>query len=116
MGTTDTPGMHVIRTVLVIVVAALAATSCSSTGPKTADQVMADIIAEVPTAKMGVVYTPDNDPNHLLGRPNGYTSKVSFTDSRVDPKLLQGQRPDALDAGGSIEVYPDAGGAQLRQQ
>ena len=40
----------------------------------------------------------------------------TFTDSRVDPKLLQGQRPDAIEAGGSIEVYPDAEGAQLRQQ
>ena len=32
---------------------------------------MADITAQVPTAKMGVVYTRDNNPNHLLGRPNG---------------------------------------------
>jgi hypothetical protein len=62
----------------------------------------------VPSAKLGITYTAEDDPNHLLGRPNGYASKVSFTDSRVDQKLLEGQRPDAIDAGGSVEVYPDA--------
>jgi hypothetical protein len=73
--TIDTPGVHVIRIGLAIVVV-LAATSCSGTGLKTADQVMADITTIVPTAKMGVVYTPDNDPNHLLGRPTLSTRTI----------------------------------------
>jgi hypothetical protein len=55
-----------------------------------------------------------NDPDHLLGRPNGYASKVSFTDSRVDQKLLESQRLAAIDGGGSVEVYPDADGAARR--
>lgn len=109
--------MPATRIVLAIVTAAVvtAATSCSSGAPKTADQVMADISAKVPNAKIGIVYTAESDPNHLLGRPTGYTSKVSFTDSRVDPQLIEGQRADAIDAGGSVEVYPDAEGAQRRQ-
>jgi hypothetical protein len=86
----------------------------SLSAPPTAEQVMQQLAAKVPSAKLGITYTADNDPNHLLGRPNGYTSKVSFTDSRVDHKLLDGQRPDAIDAGGSVEVYPDADGASRR--
>jgi len=32
-----------------------------------------------------VVFNADTDPNHLLGRPNQYTAKVSWHDSRVEP-------------------------------
>lgn len=30
-----------------------------------------------------VVYTEETDPNELLGRPNGYTSKIVFADTRI---------------------------------
>jgi hypothetical protein len=56
----------------------------SLSSPPTADQVMQQLAAKVPSAKFGITYTAENDPNHLLGRPNGYSSKVSFTGSRVD--------------------------------
>jgi hypothetical protein len=75
---------------------------------------MQQLAAKVPSAELGITYTAENDPNHLLGRPNGYASKVSFTDSRVDQKLLESRRPAAIDAGGSVEVYPDADGAARR--
>lgn len=42
-------------------------------------------------------YTAATDPNHLLGRQGGYTSKVNW-------------RPGLS----SIEVYPDVSGAQAR--
>ena len=42
------------------------------------------------------------------------TSKISFTDSRVDKKRVEGQASDAVDAGGSVEVYQDADGAARR--
>lgn len=58
--------------------------------PPTADQIMQQLGAKVPSAKLGIVYAAEIDPNHLLGRPNGYSSKVSFTDSRADKKLLGG--------------------------
>lgn len=64
--------------------------------------------AEVIAARMGLTrasgyaaYTAATDPNHLLGRVNGYTSKVSWG-------------PDGDT--GTIEVYPDAAGAIARQQ
>ncbi len=81
--------------------------------PQTADQIVASLAAKVPTVKIGVTYTADDDPNHLLGRPNGYTSKTTFTDSRIE----RGPALDAtsVKAGGSVEVFPDADAAQRRQ-
>jgi hypothetical protein len=112
-----------LATVLATVVLAIDAAGCSAGSPSilpsfstppTADQVMQQLAAKVPSAKLGIVYTAENDPNHLLGRPNGYTSKISFTDSRVDKKRVEGQASDAVDAGGSVEVYQDADGAARR--
>lgn len=54
-------------------------------------------------------YTADNDPNHLLGRPNQYLSKVNFHDTRL-------KRSEDFDtsAGGSIEVFASEDDAQRR--
>ncbi|MER6778443.1 MULTISPECIES: hypothetical protein [unclassified Streptomyces] len=72
------------------------------------------IAAAVPSAKLGTTVTAENDPNHLLGRPNGYTSKITFTDSRIPAEQTEGHEPDDLELGGSIEVFPTAAGAKAR--
>lgn len=85
--------------------------------PPTAEQVVAGLAKAVPTAKLSVVFTADTDPNHQLGRPNGYLSKAAFTDSRIDlkhPSVYVDTTPGAVDLGGSVEVFPDAQGAQAR--
>jgi hypothetical protein len=46
------------------------------------------------------VLTPASDPNHLLGRPGGYTSKTTFADSRIT-----GQSGTGVSAGGEVEVF-----------
>ena len=58
------------------------------------------------------IVTEANDSNHLLGRPNGYSSKEVVTDLRV----AVADRGDAggVDQGASVEVYPDAAGAKAR--
>lgn len=59
-----------------------------------------------------VVYTATTDPNHLLGRPNQYLSKIAFADTRVaqtDPSVS-----DAIDNGGSVEVFATLALAQQR--
>ena len=63
---------------------------------------------QVPTASLVKVYTEDDDPNKLLGRPNGYTSKIAFADSRISKADIEGAEEDAIERGGSIEVFPDA--------
>lgn len=53
--------------------------------------------------------TAENDPNHLLGRPNGYTSKVEITDKRV--AAADRDATGGAENGAGIEVYADAAGA-----
>jgi hypothetical protein len=47
-----------------------------------------------------VIYTDENDPNSLLGRPNQYIAKASWRDSNI---AEQGEA--SVDNGGSIEVF-----------
>lgn len=83
---------------------------------RTAEEVVADLTAKVGAAKSGIVYTADTDPNKLLGRPNGYTSKASFTDSRVKAAEAKDGNTGSVDLGGSVEVYADDAAAAARKQ
>ncbi|MFL5895873.1 MAG: hypothetical protein ACJ76Z_12280 [Thermoleophilaceae bacterium] len=93
------------------------ASSTSSTAsatptPRTAAQVVRALVARVNAAKLTVVYNASTDPNHLLGRPAGYTSKASWRDSRVkDP---QDTEKGVVDLGGSVELYDDPADARKR--
>lgn len=89
--------------------------STSAPAPaRTADQVVSTLTGKIPTVKLVKAYTAEDDPNHLLGRPNGYTSKAAFADSRVPADQLQGDDADDTDRGGSVEVFPDEAGAKTR--
>ncbi|WP_435841444.1 hypothetical protein [Streptomyces gardneri] len=66
-----------------------------------------------PRVLSGVV-TEDNDPNNLLGRPNQYTSKITFTDSRIKAGDVTGADPGRVELGGAIEVFTTAADAQAR--
>jgi hypothetical protein len=66
--------------------------------------------------RAGEVYTAETDPNKLLGRPNGYTSKATFTDTRIDPASVPRATPGSVDAGGSVEVFDTEAAASARQQ
>lgn len=81
-----------------------------------AETVLTKIRSQVEQVSLNKVYTEDDDPNHLLGRPNGYTSKVAFRDSRINQKDQDevDSRGDAIERGGSVEVYPDDAGAKAR--
>jgi hypothetical protein len=101
-----------------LAVLALAISGCSSgTGAADAGDAQAivdKIVQQVPTARKTVVVTAANDPNKLLGRPNAYTSKTQFIDSRID----QGSGVDLIGgvpAGGSVEVFADESKAKARR-
>lgn len=105
------------RCVLAVALAlGLIACSTEAPPPRTAKAIVATIAAKLATAKPGFVYSADTDPSHLLGQPNGYTSKATFTDSRINSADIQGAPPGSIQAGGSVEVFADASGARLRQQ
>lgn len=81
-----------------------------------AEVTAADVVAKLKAGGVPVVstmtITAENDPNRLLGRPNGYTSKVVLVDSRV----AAGDRgdPGGVSNGASVEVFADAAGARAR--
>jgi hypothetical protein len=73
------------------------------------------MIASGVPATIGIVDTAENDPNNLLGRQGGYTSKVSLQDNRLPevPDFLS-ESASSTDGGAAIECYPDRSGAQAR--
>jgi hypothetical protein len=85
------------------------ASSTTPTEPLTAEQVVKALTTTITTAKPATVYTAATDPNKLLGRPGGYTSKADWTDRRAKPNL-----DDEVQLGGSVEVYKDPAAAKKR--
>ena len=65
-----------------------------------------------------IVYTPATDPNHEMGRQNGYTSKVAWVDPRAVKAGAGNPASDrgGIEFGGGIEVFPTAAGAKARYQ
>jgi hypothetical protein len=58
-----------------------------------------------------VEITEDNDPNNLIGRPNGYVAASVLVDSRL-PRCTSANLGD--DCGAIIEQWPDQAAAQRR--
>ena len=120
--------MRHTRTATLVVAGLLALTACSGSddtsssteagqsaadskqaAPVDAKQVIASLAEKISSAKPATVYTAATDPNNLLGRPGGYTSKADFTDDRAKPKL-----DDEVQNGGSVEVFDDPAAAEDR--
>lgn len=76
---------------------------------KTATDYVNDFIgAGLPVGNV-ITYDENTDPNSLLGRPNQYTSRVSFADSRLE------QDDNASPDDGSIEVFASKKNAEDRK-
>jgi hypothetical protein len=109
---------HILATT-VIAALTLSLTACSGSAGSTAAPVTASaafqtVSARVATAKLTTTVTADNDPNHLLGRPHQYTSKVTFSDSRIDASDVSGLKKDDALRGGAIEVFGSNADAKTR--
>jgi len=61
------------------------------------------------------IYTAENDPNELLGRPGQYSGKVTFKDTRLSTDDLAGDSFDVRN-GGSIETFENEEDAATRQE
>jgi hypothetical protein len=59
-------------------------------------------------------FTAANDPNHLLGRPTGYVSKVAWTDTRIKRADVPDPERGSVDLGGSVEQFTSAAAAHHR--
>lgn len=82
--------------------------------PLTASSAFAKVTAAVPSAKLSGTVTAANDPNHLLGRPNQYTSKTTFADSRIEDADVSGTKQGDVERGGAIEVFGSPADAEAR--
>ncbi|MET8359809.1 hypothetical protein [Micromonospora sp. NPDC005171] len=78
--------------------------------PLTAEQVLGKLSAAKIGLTSGAVQDEDTDPNNLLGRPNGYTSRASADMPGGD------KNADKYDVGRglAIEVFPTAEDADRR--
>jgi len=68
----------------------------------------------MPIARM-VVFTPESDPNELMGRPGGYISKGNFSDLRIAEDSYDTDDL-GVDVGGSVEVFETPQDAERRYQ
>lgn len=91
-----------------------AKTNAAAATPLTASTAFTKLAATVPTAKLSGTVTAANDPNHLLGRPGQYTSKVTFTDIRIKAADVTDSTKGSVDLGGAIEVFTDPATAEAR--
>lgn len=82
--------------------------------PLDASTALTQLAAKVPTAKLSGTVTAANDGNHLLGRPGQYTSKITFTDSRIKAADVEGAEKGDVTRGGSIEAFATAADAETR--
>jgi hypothetical protein len=82
--------------------------------PLDAGGAFTQISGKVSAAKLSGTVTAANDPNHLLGRPNQYTSKVTFTDSRIKASDVEGTERGDVERGGAVEVFGSPSDAQIR--
>ncbi|OTG65911.1 hypothetical protein [Acinetobacter silvestris] len=74
-----------------------------------------DIFLDMAVAdNVGAIYVFDegDDPNKQLGRPNQYTSKISWADKRIDPHDFSDKNEDEINdldpteyKGGTIEGF-----------
>ncbi|MBU7597710.1 hypothetical protein JGS22_008780 [Streptomyces sp. P38-E01] len=63
-----------------------------------------------------ILHRPETDPDHLLGEQDGYRSKLSFEDGRVDGGLVVDNDPGSVALGGVIEVFDSPREARTRAQ
>ncbi len=82
--------------------------------PETARQIVDRLAASgLPIDGIGE-YDAETDPNDLLGRPGGYTSKVYWVDTSIDTADVADTTQGSVDLGGSVETFADTPAAQTR--
>jgi hypothetical protein len=80
----------------------------------TADQIADQLAINIPRLEVTLRYDKDTDPEHLLGQPSGYTSKVAFSDARIPKSDTSIFEKGDIEVGGVIEVFPTAAGVRAR--
>ncbi|OHV48255.1 hypothetical protein BCD48_15990 [Pseudofrankia sp. BMG5.36] len=93
-----------------------AATAADPLAGLTAEQVAIRLLGAGVPLRTSIVYDASSDPNQLLGKPGGYTSKIAFLDARTGISPAGVTSKDPVEQGGSIEVFADPAAASSRVQ
>lgn len=85
----------------------------------TAEEVVNKLKDEVSNIGRVVVYNEETDLNNLLGRPNQYTSKATFEDTRLEQTNLDNEYLSEEErnepTGGTVEVFENKEDAEARK-
>ncbi len=100
--------------ILLLALGALLVAALQSEAPDAAE-VLEELKEQGLPVGQSEVYTAENDPNELLGRPGQYTGKASFKDTRLPPDELAGDSSDVAN-GGSVETFDNEDDAIKRQE
>jgi hypothetical protein len=102
--------------VVLVIVASLAMLGCTGGGSTSAavkaspEQVMAHLKSAGLPITSELIFTAENEPNQLLGRPRQYTAKGAWKDSRI-----RAEGDPGLSTGGSVEIFANEGDRKSRQ-
>jgi serine/threonine protein kinase, bacterial len=109
--TIDSPIVTRCERAVLSALVALPVVSCTSHYPQLSAQSAAEHIQKaVPQVTRLIPLTKDNDANHLVGQPNGYSAATVLVDSRA---RCPSDGP-GVDCGATIEQWPDRWAAQRR--
>jgi hypothetical protein len=90
-------------------------TIAASTGTEpNAATIVRDLQLQKLPIRLTVVYTVKTDPNDMLGRRDGYTSKAAFVDRRVPKSDVSTASTGDVALGGSVEIWRSAAAAAER--
>lgn len=84
----------------------------SDSSDPTAQSAALVLQSQIPDITELIELDEDNDPNDLIGRPNGYTAATVVFDSRVS---CEGDEP-GVDCGATIEEWPSQEDAEKRSE
>lgn len=90
---------------------ALGLTGCSDSDDDTTADAVSDLIGSTVDVE-AITIDEDNDPNDLIGRPNGYDAAVVLKDPRVEDCGSD----LGVDCGATIEQWADADAAEDRSE
>lgn len=103
--------------VLVLLAGCGGSDSNSTSSPKPTAQSAALVVkAQVDEVSEAIAVNEDNDPNDLIGRPNGYTAATVLVDDRAgcDTTDTSSTGNFGVDCGATIEQWPSDDDAQSR--
>lgn len=100
-----------VLAVVLATVVAVGLTSCSGGDDDTTADSVAALIEKAVDVE-AITIDEDNDPNDLIGRPNGYDAAVVLKDPRVEDCGSD----LGVDCGATIEEWDDADAAENRSE